>query len=136
MIIQVQIAFARKMFRTRVGGDGMFPGMNPRDMQRVLKQLGIQPEELDVQSVVITLRSGERLVFDDASVMRIRVQGQETYQLVGTPRVVEAVVEIRPEDVRLVMEEAGVSEDEARRALEAVKGDIAAAILRAQGVDE
>ena len=59
--------------------------------------------------------------------------------VIGEPVRVEAkseageTPEISEEDVALVAEQAGVSLEEARRALEETGGDIAAAILRLQG---
>ncbi|WP_049936693.1 nascent polypeptide-associated complex protein [Haloplanus natans] len=124
-------------------------GMNPRKMKQMMEQMGIDVTELDAEEVVI--RTGdEELVFSNAQVTRMDAQGQETYQVVGEPEVHEAsetagAVESGPEaseaddggeaaipqdDVELVATRAGVSKDDARDALEAEDGDLAAAIAR------
>ncbi len=116
----------------------MLPGLNPKDMARLMRQLGIQQEDLSVASVVITLTTGERLVFTQPSLVKIRMQGQEVYQLIGTPEHLpaeEAPLTIRDEDVQTVMEQAGVTAEEARRALEEAEGDLAAAILKLEEQD-
>ncbi|WP_318569611.1 nascent polypeptide-associated complex protein [Salinigranum marinum] len=127
-------------------------GMNPRKMQQMMKQMGIDVTELDAEEVII--RTGdEELVFSDAQVTRMDAQGTQTYQVVGEPETRErgageasdadAVDDaddgttgvddaIPDEDVQLVVERAGVTPDEAREALATEDGDLAAAIARFQ----
>jgi len=61
--------------------------MNPRKMKQMMKQMGID-EELDAERVVIETADGDDLVFDDAQVTKMDAQGQETYQIVGSPETV------------------------------------------------
>ncbi|WP_123620677.1 nascent polypeptide-associated complex protein [Halorubrum sp. CSM-61] len=129
-------------------------GMNPRKMKQMMKQMGIDVEELDADRVVIETADGDDLVFDGAQVTKMDAQGQETYQIVGSPETVadagaggspSAIEEgdespdaterdagvtdaIPDEDVALVAERAGVPQSAAREALEKVDGDLAAAI--------
>jgi nascent polypeptide-associated complex subunit alpha len=127
-------------------------GMNPRKMKQMMKQMGIDVEEIDAERVVIETADGD-LVFDGAQVTKMDAQGQETYQIVGSPDEVDDAgvggaaavegddavaieeadddgpTEIPDEDVRTVAERAGVSKSEARAALEDADGDLAAAIL-------
>ena len=119
--------------------------MNPRKMQQMMKQMGIDVTEIDAEEVVI--RTGdEELVFDGAQVTRMDAQGQETYQIVGEPTTRELGTGdeidadtaddadsgdaggITDEDVQLVATRAGVSQSDAREALEDADGDLAAAI--------
>jgi nascent polypeptide-associated complex subunit alpha len=113
----------------------MIPGMNPRKMKQMMKQLGmdVRPVE-DVQEIVITTPQG-RYVFDQAEVAIMKMQGVTTWQITGEPRFEEGQTRIPEEDVALVAEQAGVSEDKARSALEESKGDIADAILKLSGND-
>lgn len=60
--------------------------MNPRKMKQMMKQMGIDVEELDAERVVIETADGDDLVFDDAQVTKMDAQGQETYQIVGSPK--------------------------------------------------
>lgn len=125
--------------------------MNPRKMKQMMKQMGIDVTELDVEEVVIRTDE-EDLVFDGPQVTRMDAQGQETYQVVGEPESVESGaggsgagsaaeltaddesggsgVAIPEDDVMIVAERAGVSEEDAIEALEAEEGDLAAAIAR------
>ena len=123
------------------GGGG---GLNPRKMQQMMKQMGIDVEELDATEVIIRQEDGTELVFEDPDVTRMDARGQQTYQVIGEPTEREGTEEsaggegeteaeadesaIPQSDVDLVRERTGVSEDEAREALEAVDGDLAAAI--------
>ncbi|HWQ67463.1 MAG TPA: nascent polypeptide-associated complex protein [Methanospirillum sp.] len=108
----------------------MIPGMNPRKMKQMMKQLGmdVRPIE-DVQEIVITTATG-RYVFDQAEVSVMKMQGVVTWQISGEPRFEEGNVPIPEDDVTLVANQAGVTTDAAREALEASKGDIADAILK------
>ncbi len=116
-----------------------FP-LNPKDLQRILRRMGITVEEVRAGRVVVELEGGGRLVVDEPTVMVVRARGQPPMlQVMGQIReerreeAAGEVVEISEDDVRLVAEQAGVSLDEARRALEETGGDIAAAILKLQG---
>ncbi|MDD1728120.1 MAG: nascent polypeptide-associated complex protein [Methanospirillum sp.] len=113
----------------------MIPGMNPRKMKQMMKQLGmdVRPIE-DVQEIVITTPQG-RYVFDQAEVAIMKMQGVTTWQITGEPRFEEATAVIPDEDVILVAEQAGVSVEKARSTLETSKGDIADAILKLAGND-
>ena len=128
--------------------------MNPRKMQQMMKQMGIDVTEIDAEEVVIRT-ADEDLVFEAPQVTKMDAQGQETYQIVGSPEAREtgaadeaaAAVEgdaadaaddaddadggaVPDDDVQLVATRANVTEDAAREALEAEDGDLAAAISR------
>ncbi|WP_209475642.1 nascent polypeptide-associated complex protein [Thermococcus stetteri] len=105
-------------------------GMNPKQLKKMMKQLGIKMEELeDVEEVVIRLR-GRELVLKDPAVTVITAQGEKTYQIIPGSEEVREVLEVSEEDVKLVMEQAGVDYDTAKKALEEAKGDLAEAILK------
>ena len=106
--------------------------MNPRQMQKMMKQMGISQDEIEASEVIIKL--GDRqLVFTNPQVSKVDMMGQETYQVVGTPVVAELedddVIEISQDDIKTVMEQADVSGDEAIEALSETEGDLAEAIL-------
>jgi len=115
-------------------------GMNPRKMQQMMKQMGIDVTEIDAESVTITTTDGEQLVFDTPEITRMDAQGTQTYQIVGEPETQAAgavegeaesdVEEIPEDDVELVASQASASKSDAREALEAEDGDLAAAISR------
>ena len=107
----------------------MFPGINPKKMQAVMKQMGILQEEIDALRVVIEKSDGNRLIIENPSVTRIKMQGQETFQIAGDTSEENPELEISDEDVRTIIEKTGVSEKKARETLEKT-GDLAEAILK------
>lgn len=111
----------------------MIPGMNPKKMKQMMKQLGMKMDTIeDVERVVVYTPRGN-YIFEPAEVVATTMQGVTTYQLNGEPRFEAAELEIPEEDVKLVMEQAGVSRDVAYTALKDAQGDIADAILKLTG---
>ena len=130
------------------GGGG---GLNPRKMKQMMNQMGIDLDDIDAEEVIIRTPD-EELVFHDADVQRMDAQGQQTYQIVGEPDVrprgESGATEVESDDaggeddasddadaipdsdVEIVAGRTGVSNDEAREALEATNGDLAAAVER------
>lgn len=114
----------------------MFPGnMNPRQMKQMMKRMGIKVEDIDANIVVIHGPEKD-IIIEDPEVSKTVIQGQEMYNIMGgrvKEEEVEATVKIEDEDVTMVAEQAGVTEDEAKAALEGADGDIAGAILALKG---
>lgn len=108
----------------------MIPGANPRQLKQMMRQMGISQEDIDATQVIIKTPS-KNYVFDSPSVQKVSMQGQITFQLSGdfTQQEVEVEAKISADDISTVAEQAGVSKDEARMALEESKGDIAQAIV-------
>ena len=133
------------------GGGG---GLNPRKMKQMMNQMGIDLEEIDAEEVIIRTAE-EELVFHDAEVQRMDAQGQQTYQVVGDPdtrprgsgsgsgsdsgadgdegtddpSAVTGDPAFSEEDVGIVAQRTGVTEETAREALEET-GDLAAAVQK------
>jgi nascent polypeptide-associated complex subunit alpha len=104
-------------------------GMNPAKMKQMMKQMGIDVKELkDVQEVVIKTADSD-IIIENANVTIMRVQGSDTYQIVGDVKEVPREVDIPAEDIKLVMEQTGASEEEVRKALKNSNGDLAEAIV-------
>lgn len=101
--------------------------MNPAKMQGMMKKMGISQTQLNVNRVVFEM-ADKNLVIDDPSVIRVMMQGQETYQVSGEAEE-EAAESFSNEDVEMVVSQTGKSEDAARSALEESDGDIAEAIM-------
>jgi len=109
----------------------MMPGrMNPRQMNQMMKRLGINVKEIENVEKVIIQTDKYDYIFDEAEVTMMDAQGQRTYQIIGKPRVVERKEEIPKEDIELVAKQTGKSAEEVKKALEETKGDIAEAIIK------
>jgi len=104
-----------------------------REIRRMMKKAGIVFEEVkDVSRVDIVLDDGTIIRIIDPVVAKMKVSGQVTYQITGQEEIVEGeepAVEITEEDIKIVMEQAGVDRDLAIKALEMTGGDIAEAIM-------
>lgn len=101
--------------------------MNASKMQGMMKKMGISQIQLPVNRVVFEMADGN-LVINEPSVLKVKMQGQETYQVSGEA-IEESAESFSDEDVVLVVEKTGKSEDEVRVALGKSDGDIAEAIV-------
>jgi nascent polypeptide-associated complex subunit alpha len=126
------------------GGGG---GLNPRKMQQMMEQMGIDVDEIDAEEVIIRTAE-EDLVFESPDVTRMDARGQQTYQVVGEPAsrdpggdaatgdgaaddaAAPEAADFDEDDVDLVAGRTGASEAAAREALEETGGDLAAAVAR------
>ena len=127
----------------------MIPGgpRNSRQIELMMRRMGMTSEAVpNVEEVVVRTKTKEH-VFRAPEVTILTVQGVRTYQVVGTPEVrarsagpsatgpAPAAGPAEPsgppeEDIRLVMEQANVSREEAIEALFQAKGAPAEAILQ------
>lgn len=112
----------------------MIPGMNPKKMQQVMKQMGIQQQEIDGVQRVEVVCADRKLVIEPAQVSAVNMMGQKTFQVVGDAReeALETAAAVNDEDVQTVMEQTGADEATARQAIEEAEGDLAAAIMALQ----
>jgi nascent polypeptide-associated complex subunit alpha len=104
--------------------------MDPKNMQKMMKQMGIKSEDIDSSKVTIELKEGGRLVVFEPSVVQIEMQGQKTFQISGK---VHEENDAGEDDIKMVMEAAGCSREEAQAALRETGGDIAEAIIHLKG---
>lgn len=110
----------------------MFPGMNPRDIKKAMKRMGIQQNEINATQVIIKTPT-HYLVIDNPQVAEINMMGQKTYQVVGEARLQTPESGISPEDIATVAEQAQVSKEQAENALKETGGDLARAIIKLKG---
>ena len=112
----------------------MLPGVNPREMQKAMKRMGIQQEEMNAVEVIIRLQDRD-IIIEEPQVSKVKMMGQETYQIMGSAREVsrDSKPEINEDDISTVMEQANCSRKEAEESLEESSGNIAEAILKLQG---
>lgn len=114
----------------------MFPGMNinPKMMKQAMKKMGMKQEEVAATEVIIK-QPDKELIIQNPQVTKVDMMGQETYQVVGEvhEREKSMDVTINEDDIKTVMEQAGVSKEQAEQALKETKGDLAEAIMKLQG---
>lgn len=107
----------------------MFPGVNPKQMQAMMKQMGIKQEEIEVERVILE-GSDKRVIIEPAAVVKIVMQGQQSWQVTGEAREEAKEEGISDADIEMVAEKTGKGKEEARKALEESKGDLAEAIVK------
>ena len=113
--------------------------ISPREARRMMQRLGMEVEEVHDAKQVIIRTSNKEIVIDNPEVTITKMQNQKSFQIMGgrvaeweiiSADAKEIVKEVVPEeDVKLVAQQASVSLDAARKALESTKGDLAQAIL-------
>ena len=101
--------------------------INPKQLERAMKQMGMQMSNIEAEEVVIKATDKE-IVISNPQVSKVNMMGQETFQITGDvserPR-----EEVSEEDVDMVADQAGVSREEAKSVLEETS-DIAEAIMK------
>ncbi|MFA6048708.1 MAG: nascent polypeptide-associated complex protein [Candidatus Micrarchaeia archaeon] len=122
----------------------MFGGMNPRQMQKLMNQMGIKNVDVPAKRVVIEKEDGSQIVVSPASVVMVEMQGSQSFQISGTVSEQAAGATggvagagsagaAAEGDVEIIMRETGASKEKAQAALDNAGGDLAQAILDLQG---
>jgi len=109
----------------------MFPGLNPKKMQAMMKQMGISQDQIDANRVIIETDE-KNIIINNPSVTKINMQGQENFQISGDIEEQEAEEEqedTTEEDIKTIIEKVGCLEQEAKMALEKANGDLTEALL-------
>lgn len=103
--------------------------INDRQLQRMMKQMGVKTQEIDAIEVLITGRDKDYII-KNPKVTVVEVQGQKVLQVMGD--LIEKEKEKLPfneEDINLVMQQTNVSREEAINALKNANGQPAEAII-------
>lgn len=104
----------------------MIPNINPREMEKMMKKLGMKQENIDAEEVIISCKH-KKIIVKNPQITKVNMMGQESLQITGDMEEHEAEG-FTDEDIHIVMEQTGSNRESAKEALEKEK-DIAAAIL-------
>jgi nascent polypeptide-associated complex subunit alpha len=119
-------------------------GLNPKKMQAMMKQMGINQDEIPASKVTIETEEGN-IIINEPSVTKIDMQGQVSYQISGDVSESEETTQgesdsqeetqeekeqKRQEDIKTIMEKINCLEDEAKLALDEADGDLTEALLK------
>lgn len=121
------------------GINEMFGGLNPAKMQAVMKQMGIKQEEIDSSRVTIDKKDGSKIVIENPNVVKVNMQGQESFQITGDVKgeAGEKSEEdededkdegFSMEDIEMIVEKTGKAKDEVIESLQKTN-DIAETIM-------
>ncbi|TAL55719.1 MAG: nascent polypeptide-associated complex protein [Nanoarchaeota archaeon] len=108
----------------------MIPGMNKRQAEQMMRQLGMKNENVEATEVIIRTRSKD-IIISEPEVMKINMMGQDTFQVTGriTEKNISSEPELNEDDILTVMDGAQKTREEALAALKDTNGDLAKAIL-------
>ena len=79
--------------------------------------------------VIIEKTDNSKIIIENPSVQRIKMQGQETFQIAGDITEESPKEETSEEDIQTIVEKTGVSNKKAKEILEKNNGDLAETIL-------
>tara|TARA_Y100000310_G_scaffold339090_2_gene430664 strand:- start:1159 stop:1485 length:327 start_codon:yes stop_codon:yes gene_type:complete len=105
----------------------MFGKINAKQIESVMKKMGVSQTPVDAKRVIIETEDSN-LVIDEPSVTKVVMQGQETFQITGNIKE-ESKEKFNDEDVKMVMEKTGKGEEKVRKILDENNGDLAGAIM-------
>jgi len=112
----------------------MIPKIDPRQMQQMMRKMGIQQEDIDAEEVIIKC-SDKIIRISNPSIQKVNMAGQKSFQISGDESVEElsssddSEIEISEDDLNTVMSQTSSTKDEAEQALKDTSGNIAEAIL-------
>jgi nascent polypeptide-associated complex subunit alpha len=109
----------------------LYPKINPKQLSQAMRQMGISQEEIDAERVIIQC-ADKNIIISEPNVTKIKMSGDESFQISGKISEEErsSEAEISGEDISTVVEQTGVSREDAECALKECKGDLAEAILK------
>ena len=116
---------------------GGMRGVNPRQMQRTMRSMGIKQTNIENVVEVIIRTRDQDIVLSPAEVVCIDMKGSKSYQVSGVETVMAAGSAgsssgpvFPAEDIELVMSQTNCDRDTAISALEACDGQPAEAIIK------
>ena len=103
-----------------------------RQSRRMLEKMGLNLEEMPEVSEVIIKTKEKDIIIKSPQVSKLKSKGIDMYQIMGNDieEVIKEDSKISEEDVLLVSQQANVSLEIAKNALEESNGDLAQAILK------
>jgi nascent polypeptide-associated complex subunit alpha len=110
----------------------MMPNLDPKKMKALMKQMGINQEDIEASRVIIEKDDG-RIIIENPQIVKVNMQGQDSFQISGevTEETVEeeSQEEKMEEDIKSIVEQTGADKDVAAIELEKNNGDIAETII-------
>jgi len=111
----------------------MFGNIDPKKINAMMKQMGIAQEEIDATRVIIEKSEGGKIIIENPSVMKVKMQGNVNFQISGEIKEEQveeqSEEEKQEEDIKNIMEQTGCSKEKAKEALIKNNGDMVEAII-------
>ena len=106
--------------------------MNPRQMQSMMRKMGIQQVDIPATEVIIKTPDKD-IIIKNPQVAKVNMMGQQTFQILGD--VQEIATAISEEDIKTIMDQTNCTREEAIEALKQTN-DLAEAILKLNSPEE
>ena len=100
----------------------MMPGMDMKKIKKMMKDM----ENIPAERVII--EGPKKIVIENPQVVKINLMGQETFQIIGEAHEIEDKP-YNDDDIKMIVDQTGKSEEEVKDALSKNEGDIAKTIL-------
>jgi alpha-NAC-related protein len=107
----------------------MFPGMgkmNPKQMGAMLKQFGIQSEELKANRVVFETDEG-KIIIDSPQITTMKMSGQTIYSIINKTK--KKTTLFSNNDIAIITQQTKHSKTNTKKALKGSKNNLAKAIM-------
>jgi nascent polypeptide-associated complex subunit alpha len=105
----------------------MIPNINPKQLEKMARQMGMQMENIEATEVIIKSPNGN-IVIKNPQVSKVCMGSTETFQVMGDVVKEES---INDEDIDIVSSKTGLSKEKAQELLTETKGDVVLAIKKA-----
>lgn len=106
----------------------MFGKLGARQMEKMMKQMGVKSESIDATEVIIKTADKE-IVVSEPQITEIEMKGERSFQVVGKVSERPLGSKFSDEDIKMITDQTGAGEEDAKKALEE-EGDIAKAIMK------
>ncbi len=118
--------------------------ISPRELRRLQSKMlqGLDLKNYGVANEVIINFNDKKIIVKSPSVSSLKLEGEQVFQIIGgeiseekteipleEKEEEEIILEIKEDDIILVAQQANVSIEEAKKALQETNGDLAKAIL-------
>ena len=101
--------------------------LNNKQIQAMMKQMGMSQEQIDASRVIIEKKDDSKIIIENPIITKLNVKGDVSFQITG--EIKEENISFNEQDIKQVMEKTECTKSQAERALENSNGDIAEAIL-------
>jgi len=105
----------------------MFGKINPKQIEGMMKKMGIAQQNIDAKRVIIECED-HNIIIDEPNVIKINMQGNESFQITGESRE-ESKEGFSEDDVNMVMDKTKAKKEDVIKFLKENNGDIALAIM-------
>ncbi len=114
-----------KLTMPRQIGGTMFGAPDPKKLEKVMKKLNMNVQQIPADVVVIKTKS-KSIIISNPEVMLANMMGRDIYQVTGE---VSESVPVNEDDIKMVMDKTGKDRETVVKKLEELDNDLAKAIV-------